>query len=248
MLTSKPRPRSDRRLLTLTLLSALASSCTIYIGDDGMRMRSWRNGDGIGLFDDGPLHEGDGVAASEERVVEPFESISVRGGFRLDARVGDSQQLIVHADSNLLARVVTKVVDGELRVELERGRYRSQEPLRIELVSPRLRALEVKGSVEGTLAELSGENFTIDVSGAAHLSASGEVEHLQVSIQGSAQLELFELSTSSADISISGSGSVQTFASERIEGSISGSGKIRYRGHPSTHLTVSGSGVIEAAN
>ncbi|MFT5150753.1 MAG: hypothetical protein ACI841_000737 [Planctomycetota bacterium] len=233
---------------SIAVLLTLSSACRIYIGDDGMSMRSWRSGDGSGFFEKGPVFHGDGVAANEERVLESFDAISIRGGFELDARIGETQSIVIHADSNILERIETEVEDGVLEIGLASGNYHSIQTLKVVVTVPRLRSLDVRGSVDGSVRGLDVDSFAIDVSGAADLHCDGRVRDLDIDIRGSGELALFELTATKVEVSISGSGSVRTHAEERIDARISGSGSIRYRGQPATHISVSGSGVIQAAD
>jgi hypothetical protein len=63
-----------------------------------------------------PAGTGSGVAATQPRSLAPFTGVDLAGDNNVIVRVGASQSVIVHADSNLLTRVTTRVRSGSLLI------------------------------------------------------------------------------------------------------------------------------------
>ena len=72
--------------------------------------------------------EGSGVAASDTRVVDPFESVELAGSNNVVVRVGEQQSVVVRADDNLLDRVTTEVQSGKLVVGNTPGSFSTNSP------------------------------------------------------------------------------------------------------------------------
>ena len=61
-----------------------------------------------------PVGTGSGVAATQARSLPPFTGVDLAGENNVIVQVGAKQSVIVHADSNLLGRVTTRVRSGRL--------------------------------------------------------------------------------------------------------------------------------------
>ena len=68
-------------------------------------------------------------------------------------------------------------------------------------------------------------------------------------ISGSGDIEALDMKTKRCDISISGSGDAEVWATDEIKASISGSRDIKYKGDaPKVHARASGSGDVRPIN
>lgn len=124
-------------------------------------------------------------------------------------------------------------------------------------------ALEVSGSGEillDTGAVLEGKRFDLEVNGSGTINvalqssfvagsingsgdikATGTTEGLKIGIFGSGNFDGFDLASSSAEVSINGSGDANVAVSQSLTGSVNGSGNITYAGDPPT-VNVGGHG------
>ena len=68
-----------------------------------------------------PAGTGSGVAATQVRSVRPFTGVDLAGDNNVIVQVGTRQSVIVHADSNLLGRVTTRVRSGRLVIGTTRA-------------------------------------------------------------------------------------------------------------------------------
>lgn len=94
------RPRARLTKLAVLLLAAILIALVV---------------DRIFYSSSSPAGTGSGVAATQARSLAPFTGVDLAGENNVIVHVGASQSVIVHADSNLLGRVTTRVRSGSLR-------------------------------------------------------------------------------------------------------------------------------------
>jgi len=192
-----------------------------------------------------PTHVGSGTVASELRSLPAFQRISVAGRAELFVRTGPEHRVQVSFDDNLLEFVETGVEHGQLAIELAGpARYKTREPLRVDVVLPRLEGLAAAGSTRVEAEEIDAERLEVSLAGSGRMRLAGRARDLSVSIAGSGDLDLRDLAASQAEVSITGSGDVRLQASDRLEVSIAGSGRVAYLGAPEVSSSIAGSGEV----
>src|SRR4051794_571596 len=72
---------------------------------------------------------GSGVAATQARSLAPFTGVELSGENNVIVEVGARQSVIVHADSNLLGRVTTRVRSGRLVIGTTPGILSAKSPM-----------------------------------------------------------------------------------------------------------------------
>lgn len=212
--------------LLLAGLCLLLSSCVVVLAHGSHR------------------RTGSGQRQQAARQVPAFDAIEFRGSGHLHVQVGAAQSLRLSCDDDFLREVTTEVHGSTLVIDYP-DELRFREELSVEIVVPELCAVQGSGSVEVYLEGVQGSRLQLGVSGSGNMQASGKVEHLAASISGSGALRLAALSTDSADVRISGSGSMELDVSTSLSYAISGSGAILYSGEAKSHGTLSGSGSVQ---
>jgi hypothetical protein len=233
--------------LSITFLAALAActtACVFVVDGNGLNSHSawdhdWNNGW------EGARYVGSGTATMQVREATGFHQIEVRGCVDVHAQIGAESPLLVTADDNLLDRVITRVEEGVLIVEMEPGSYRFRTDVVIKVTVPTLDALRITGSGDASLTGFQGGALALGVSGSGDISAHGSVDALNVTISGSGDLALFDLVAREVNVSIAGNGDVEVHAVERLNVQISGSGDVVYRGSPNVQRSIGGSGSVE---
>jgi hypothetical protein len=198
-----------------------------------------------GSCDGGPAVEGSGHAGSESRSLSDFHRVEIRGSVDVVAHVGGAQTVRVEADDNLIPHITTVVRDGTLVVAMESGSYRFHKHPQVTVDLPLLDSASISGSADIEASGLRGPAFKATISGSGNVRGSGEVDRLEVAIEGSGNVRLYDLRARSASINIEGSGNVQLYAAENLSIKIDGSGDVRYRGEPKLTQSIDGSGGIK---
>lgn len=163
--------------------------------------------------------EGSGQSMTEQRDVEPFTELSVRGAVQAQVRIGQPQSVSLIGDDNVIRVIKTEVRDDRLAVEPEKS-YNSNLPLRLEIVVPDLDWVAVSGA------------STVQVSGSA-----GEVD---AEASGASRTRLQDLSAREAEVDATGASTIEVTVSERLTGSASGASTVTYAGDPDVRVSTSG--------
>jgi hypothetical protein len=179
--------------------------------------------------------EGSGVPASETRELPPFDSVELSGSNDVMIHVGGEQSVVVHADDNLLDRVTTRVSGRKLAVGNESGGgtvVTTETPMRVEVTVPTLGEVTLSGSGLIGAAGVEAESFTVAMSGSGVVNAIGRTDTLVVTLGGSGDAQLQDLTARDVRARMSGSGRILVHAAEKIDASVSGTGSIVYTGDP----------------
>jgi hypothetical protein len=189
---------------------------------------------------------GSGVAASETRVVPAFSAVSLAGASDVSVEVGGEQQVVVHADDNLLAIVTTEFEGGTLVVSQSES-FDSVTPARVEIGVPSLDALRLTGAGDLTVDGHDLERLAVDLTGAGTLRGSGSVDRLDVLLSGAGDVELEGLVAGEASAMLSGAGNIAVNVTRALDAKVSGVGTISYAGDPAeVKRLITGPGAIVA--
>jgi hypothetical protein len=187
---------------------------------------------------------GSGVTSSETRTVPPFDGVELAGGNIVRVVAGPKQAVVVHADSNLLDRVTTQVQGGRLVIG-QVGSFTTHSPMSVDVTVPSLSVVTLSGSGIVTASGIDAKRLTLALPGSGVPRASGRVERLDATLDGSGDAQLQSLTAREAHASVGGSGRILVNATDSLDAHVSGSGAILYTGNPAqVTRDVSGSGAI----
>src|SRR5512132_1480080 len=194
-----------------------------------------------------PAGTGSGVAARQARSLPPFTGVDLAGDNNVVVRVGVRQSVIVHADSNLLRRVTTRVRAGRLVIGNTPGNLSAKTPMFVAVSLPSLDSLSLQGDGNISVTGINSGNLTVALPGSGNVDATGTTTTLDVTISGEGTALLRQLIARDAKAALSGDGSIMLTATHSLTARVSGSGTILYGGAP-PHVTqsVTGSGTISA--
>lgn len=207
---------------------------------------------------------GNGKVTVEDRNLDNFNSISIKGAYDVKLVNSDSSFLQVVADENLLPAIKTTVTDSILEVYNDKTIIRSKE-LKLIIGCPGIHSIDFSGATELicdsmlTIDQLNivisgagrinlsvnANNLKTNVSGGAELVFKGQVKTLDVSITGTGNLDAKELQTSRCIIDISGFGWAKLNVKEVLEVNISGFGKVEYAGNPELKQSITGGAKVK---
>lgn len=214
--------------------------------------------------------EGNGHIVKENRTPGDFKGVHLAGSMDVIITKGNSINVTVEADDNLLQYIETKVKDGVLRIGTNTPRLKwiSSRKITVYITVPELNRTGVSGSGSVKSEDVFSTNgeFSVSVSGSgscqlnvkaksldAHISGSGGInlagsaDNSDISISGSGRYKGFNMETKDATLHISGSGGAETSVSTNLDAHISGSGGVRYKGEPTVKARTSGSGRVRKA-
>ncbi|NOT84087.1 MAG: DUF2807 domain-containing protein [Methylococcaceae bacterium] len=192
--------------------------------------------------------KGSGVMGKDKRQIDDFQSIKIEGSINVNYRRGQNTQCAVTGDNNLLPIIKTEVSHGVLVISANKN-YQAQLPLIVELIGPNLKALIQDGASDVDLRELNEKSFKLNMSGSGTVNAQGKAGEFLAEISGSGDVKARNLIADQADLSITGSASIEVAAKNLLKASITGSGDITYFGNPKkVEPRITGSGNIDAGD
>ena len=206
---------------------------------------------------------GSGEVVTEDRPVEGFDEIDLRGTGEVRITVDGTESLSIEAEDNIIDDLTSEVRSGTLILGTDRP-IRPTEDIIYTVTMASLEGVEIAGSGAITVSEFATEDFSVDVSGsgAADIRAiasetvfvrisgsgavtvTGDTDELDVSISGSGAFDGEGLEADTGDVDVSGSGSAVVDVSETLDVDVSGSGNVEYIGEPNVSVNTSGSGNV----
>ena len=194
-----------------------------------------------------PAGTGSGVATTQARSLPPFTGVDLAGANNVTVQVGGRQSVIVHADSNLLRRVTTRVRSGRLVIGTTPGNLSAKTPMFVVVSLPSLDDIRLQGAGNISVTGINSESLTVELPGSGNIYATGTTTTVDVTISGEGNAVLRQLIARDANAALRGDGSIMLTATHSLTARLSGSGTILYGGDP-PHVTqrVTGNGTVSA--
>jgi hypothetical protein len=186
---------------------------------------------------------------------------------------GDTCDLRIEGDPELIKKVITRVEDGVLTITYDLnvvdwtglGWISAENRLRYTITVKELDQLTLGGAGVIHVEELIGDTLKLNHSGLGLLNITGlnvnEVDvilgglgevrlaghvHAQVvALSGGGSYQAVELRSQEADVTLTGAGTAKVWVESKLMASVSGAGSILYRGEPQVDQSVSGLGGVK---
>jgi hypothetical protein len=187
-----------------------------------------------------------GPVATEERQVEAFQSIELRGAAELTVQVGPAHSLKVTAGPKTRAAFTSKV-EGEKLILETHNRFFEPQMGQVDLQAtlPALRSMTVSGAGDVKLIDVASDSLALALNGAASVEAQGKAAALTASMNGAGNMDLSRLEAGSATVTVNGAGSMEVNATGSLNATVNGVGSIDYTGNPGQVTTaINGVGSI----
>jgi hypothetical protein len=190
-------------------------------------------------------------AATETRTTPAFHAIATRGSWDVEVIVGKEQSVVIEGDKAVIAHVKSEVVDGELRIDLDRGSWSmfdhfDTDHLKARITVPVLTAFALQGSGNADIGGFNGGSVEFSLDGSGNLSADGNVDTLAVAVNGSGDADLSSLVVGKVSATVNGSGDATVHPTRSLAAAVNGSGDVTYIGDDiKVTSIVRGSGTIE---
>jgi putative autotransporter adhesin-like protein len=184
------------------------------------------------------------VAATQSRVLAKFSSVDLTGGNNVTIVAGERQSVVVHADSNLIRHVTTRLVAGTLIVGAT-GSFTMKTPMSVEVSMPSLAAVKLSGSGVISGGTIHAPRLTVTLPGSGVLYARGTTAQLNVTVGGSGLAQLTDLVARNVHAVVAGSGLIRVTATASLNAAVPGSGAVLYSGDPpQVTSSITGSGAV----
>ncbi|MDQ6890842.1 MAG: DUF2807 domain-containing protein [Bacteroidota bacterium] len=194
--------------------------------------------------------KGNGQVKKENREVSNYTSLASQGSMDVELVYGNSNQVMVEADENLLPYIETSVENGKLTIRSKKNvNLKPEFKMVVYVTMTKINSLQQSGSgnINGTGAFTNDGKTDIGVSGSGNLKLDFDSFHdLDISVAGSGNIDLRHGTTRTITAKISGSGNIDCsdISSRDVDAKISGSGNIKVNADNSIDAKISGSGNV----
>jgi Putative auto-transporter adhesin, head GIN domain len=213
---------------------------------------------------------GDGNVHSDDRSISTFKTLHLSVNADIFLTTGDHAGVKLEGDDNLLkfidvdqnGDVVTiRSRDGfnllptnDLKVYVTTSSYDKIEAscaCNIEsqdkLISTDGLELRLSGAGDIKL-EIDAPRVTARLSGAGSMTLKGQTKDVRLELSGVGSAHCYDLLAENSDVTVSGVGSAQVYASVKLSASVSGVGSVEYKGNAdNVEQHVSGAGSVHKA-
>src|SRR3989338_2000521 len=109
---------------------------------------------------------GNGTVETQARTIQSFKAVKLSGDFNVQLQGGNSYQLNVTTDSNLLPFINSTVDNGTLFID-NKGNYQLSptKGIQVAITAPDFSKIEASGAINLTANQISATNLELDVSG-----------------------------------------------------------------------------------
>ncbi len=217
-----------------------------------------------GCIKDFQCIDGNGYPITETRTVNTFHEVVCNGSFEVNVFYGDTHEVKVDAESNLIQAIRTSVSGGRLYIDTDDNHcFNNSIPVIITVYAPNVDGLDLNGSGSVRANGIYADNLYLNISGSGNMDVNADALHIEARISGSGSIDIHGISETSelsisgsgnifaydlvqkrSESTISGSGNIYVTVSQQLDGTISGSGNIYYKGNPTVFQNISGSGRI----
>ncbi len=185
-------------------------------------------------------------------LTESFDSVRLQGDIDVILTQSDSTSLVVEARPDLLGRIKSEVRNGELilsyssPLEIHLGSYNHSPRALLSMKALKRITIEGSGDVHAT-SWSSRDDLELSITGSGNVAISNlTARELRTRLSGSGDARLSG-TVSSADIRINGSGDFEAsdLRSANVAVSIAGSGDASVWAERSLSISIAGSGDVE---
>ena len=185
--------------------------------------------------------QGSGNAKSETRNVSGFNEIEANGAISAQITVGDSFNVVIETDDNLLTYVKTEVNGDTLKIYTE-GRISPKTKTNVKISMPALDKLDINGASSVNVADVKGDSLEIKANGASEVQVTGETKNFSAEANGASTVNAENLAAENADVDSNGASTITVSPVNELNAEASGASTVYYKGEPKS-IKQSSSGV-----
>ena len=175
-----------------------------------------------------------GPPVTQQRAVNAFHSVDLRGTADVTVAIGAGPSLAITADAETLKNTTASVRNGVLVIDNEPNWHwlGTSGKVTVQISTPTLNSLSINGAGNVVVSGASGSGLALALQGAGNIKASGQTSALNARINGAGNMDLSRLVAGDATVAVNGTGSLKVHATVSLEATVNGVGSITYAGAP----------------
>jgi hypothetical protein len=178
-----------------------------------------------------------------------FNAIDFRGVARINISVGVPSSVSIEGGSRAVKGLEVAVRDNTLHVNADKSHWNwfsSPQKLVLNIGTPELVAMESNGAGSVHITGFSGGVHAMRVAGAFSVHGQGEVDTLNIKLDGAAHIDYGQVVAQEATVTVNGAGNVEVQAVRLLDATVNGLGAIQYLNEPlKVESSIQGLGAIE---
>lgn len=213
----------------------------------------------------GDVITGSGNVITESREVSGYDGVSHTGIGRVIITQGDKESLTIETDDNLMEYITSDVRNGTLELGFtDNVRFDPAPPITFTVGVKKLTGLDSTGTGSIEIDDLGADNLSISTSGTGSISIgtltasdlvvnaegtgeiklAGAVETQQITQVGTGDYNASDLESQTANVVVTGTGSVVLWVLDALDVEITGISKVSYYGSPTVTQNITGTGSL----
>lgn len=204
--------------------------------------RNWGGDMDFSMFGDRPRCERveDATATSRDLEWDGSDHFGLAVPGHASYTPGTDNKVHISGDPQMIAHI--RVRDGRLEMNCRNWRG-DMDALTITLPGREFKRFSIAGAGNLVLSKLDQTSARFNIAGSGSIKADGKVEHTDLHIAGSGDIDLSQVKANVATVHIAGSGNTDIAPSDEADIHIAGSGDVNLHGNPKkleTHIAGSG--------
>ena len=210
---------------------------------------------------------GSGSVEEQAYEVSDFTSVELATVGKLIVELGETEELRVEAEENIIPYLWVGVTNGKLKIsDQENINLVPTQGIYFYLTVKELEAVVISGLGSVELPEMTASKFSVEITGGGNVDIDGldadaieaeisglgdlsidggEVHDQEIVITGGGNYRARNLQSATAEVHLEGLGSATVRVSEQLDVTITGGGAVEYFGSPDVDQDVSGLGRVK---
>ena len=196
--------------------------------------------------------KGSGRVVTETRKVDGFTGVKTATAIDIYLTQGNSFNVEVEADDNLMEYIVTRVKSGVLEVYLDRVNLSYHKKMVVHVTMKEIDYLaassagditcmtpikadylKIRTSSAGDIKiDVKANSLDLSTSSSGDITISGSADYLDASTSSAGDIKGYDLVVREADLSSSSAGDIKITVTEKMKARASSAGGIYYAGNP----------------
>lgn len=118
------------------------------------------------------------------------------------------------------------------RLTIRSNGFTTTAPIKLTLYGNNLQRVFINGAADVELNDISVNDFSLSVRGAADVRVQGKARGCKINVQGASDLDLAQMTCQAVSLAMQGSADITLFAAKSLKGQVQGAGNVEVFGKP----------------